>query len=133
MRALAKRALPNGQPGGYSMNIRRLAASLFVAAGFSVAAASHAVTITFEATDLPDVVVGEDLCGSAYTVTGSFAAFEGFNLLFRPDLYGQLQDPPPAPNADWSVLILDQPNPVLPADGIYRALALMGNPSLADP
>ena len=115
------------------MKIKRLAASILVTAGLGFAAPSFPVSISFTATDLPDAVVGEDLWRYSYTVSGSFAAFEGFNLLFTPDLYGQLQDPAPAPNSDWSVLILDQPNQGLPADGIYRALALVGNPSLADP
>jgi hypothetical protein len=45
-------------------------------------------------------------------------------------LAGDIKNTPP-PNADWDTLAL-QPDPGLPADGLYDALALVNNASLAD-
>lgn len=91
-----------------------------------------AATITYEATDLPDVVVGQDLWEYSYHVSGTFNAFEGFDVLFSPSLYAALQTDPVAPNADWLALTI----PIdagLPADGVYDATALKDGPSLDDP
>ena len=94
-------------------------------------------TIAFVATDLTDVVAGEDLWQIEYFVSGrSFLAGEGFDIEFDPLLYGSLQSLPPAPSLDWDPLILQQPNPAAfpPFDvGIYDALALVDNASLDAP
>jgi len=93
---------------------------------------AQAVSIQYEAGDLPDTVVGQDLWRYVYHLTGSFPAFTGFNVLFDPTRYGSLEDPPAAPNAEWTVLT-SQPIPSLPADGQYTAIAQQDNASLADP
>jgi hypothetical protein len=92
----------------------------------------QATLIIFEATDLADVSAGEDLWRYIYQVSGfSFAANEAFEILFDRTLYTKLKDPPPAV-AGWDILSI-QPDPSLPDDGRYSALALSANPSLAGP
>jgi hypothetical protein len=98
---------------------------------FSASPAS-AVSITYEAIDLPDTTLGEDLWKYRYTVSGQpFATNEGFSIFFDPLNYASLENPAPIVNPDWDVLIL-QPDVFLPDDGVYDALALANNPSLSD-
>lgn len=44
-------------------------------------------------------------------------------------MYSDLGSPTPVSNQDWDILIL-QPDPFLPDDGVYDALALTNSPSL---
>ena len=114
--------------------IRHVLSALLAALGLSVGVGAGAATISFQATDLPDVVAGEDLWKYSFTVAGSFVAFGGFEVIFSPSLYRSLEIPlPPPPDPlDWLVDITE-PDAVLPADGLYRATALSDTPSLADP
>ena len=94
---------------------------------------AQAVTILFEATDLGDTTPGDDLWQYTYLVSDfSFPADFGFSVFFDPILYTGLEDPPPFVNADWDIIAL-QPDPFLPDDGLYDALALVNNASLANP
>lgn len=95
---------------------------------------SIAINISYEAFNLTDTTVGEDLWRYDYTVSDhSFLADEGFLIFFDYTLYGDLQDTPPLPNIDWDPLTLD-PDPLLipPDPGNYDALALSDNASLLD-
>jgi len=93
---------------------------------------AQAITIFYQATDLADAVPGEDLWQYSYTVTDFvFPMNWGFSIFFALGLYEDLEDPPPVVNADWDVLSI-QPDPNLPDDGFYDALALVDNASLAD-
>lgn len=96
-----------------------------------IANPANAVSITYEAIDLPDTTLGEDLWEYRYTVSGSLAANEGFSIFFDPLNYASLESPAPTVNPDWDVLVL-QPDAFLPDDGVYDALALANNPSLSD-
>jgi len=90
----------------------------------------QAALIQYQAIDLPDTTPGQDLWQYHYSVNDhTFAANTGFTLYFDPVLYANLQDPPPAVNADWDILVT-QPKPLLSFEGIYDALALNNNPSL---
>ena len=91
-----------------------------------------AQSIQFEAIDLADTTPGENLWAYRYTVDGAFDAFEGFNVLFDSALFTQLQDPPADAGADWTVQTT-QPNPGLPAAGLFTGTANTANPSLAGP
>jgi hypothetical protein len=93
---------------------------------------ASATTITYTAIDLADSVGGEDLWRYTYTVSAStFDMDFGFDIFFDPSLYEQLQDPPPIVNGDWDAITL-QPDPLLPDDGLYDALALVDGASLLD-
>ena len=97
------------------------------------AAPASGVTITYEATDLTDTTAGQDLWEYTYVVSDhTFRANEGFTVYFDLGLYDLLDPFPAAPNADWDVLTWD-PDPGLPDDGAFDALALVGGASLADP
>src|SRR5688572_10304639 len=93
---------------------------------------SHAATIEFVATDLPDVTA-EDLWRYDYRVSGrSFLQFEFFDIYFDPLLYRNLANESLA-GPDWDVAILQQPNPLNlpPFDrGMFDAFALVDGPSL---
>ena len=66
---------------------------------------AYAITIRFEATDLPDTVPLEDLWQYTYRVSDfNFDANVGFSILFDPSLYRNLEDPPPPINADWDIV-----------------------------
>lgn len=99
--------------------------------GLCFAGHAQAVSIEYRASDLPDAVGQADRWRYAYRVSGNFAAFTGFNVFFDPTLYGALEDPPPAPNAQWTALTV-QPDDALPAAGFYTAIAQQDGASLAD-
>ena len=98
--------------------------------------ATQAITVLFTATDVPDTTPGEDRWQYTYAVSDfPFPAMFGFDIFFRlADGYqfGDLDTTPPSPNADWDVTIL-QPDPGLPDDGRYEAVALADVASLDDP
>ena len=96
---------------------------------------SNAISLVYEATNLMDTTVGEDLWEYKYTLSDlAVIQYTGFTIFFDPVLYGDIEDFPPAsaPNADWDVLTFD-PDPFLPDDGVYDALALIDAASLLDP
>ncbi|MGD8845029.1 MAG: PEP-CTERM sorting domain-containing protein [Desulfobacteraceae bacterium] len=94
---------------------------------------AHAINILYQATDLADKSVGEDLWQYTYTVTDhTFAVDTGFTIYFDYQLYGAIDPSPLSPNADWDVLTWD-PDTGIPDDGAFDAYALTDNASLADP
>lgn len=96
-----------------------------------VATPTDAAVITFQATNVIDIVGGKDLWTYDYSVGDVvFAANQGFSIYFDPALYAGLQSPPPQVSPDWDIISL-QPDPGLPSDGIFDALALVNNASLA--
>ena len=112
--------------------VRRLVAVLLLGALPGLVSTSGAV-IEFVATDLPDTTVGEDLWRYDYNVSGrTFLQSEFFDIYFDPLIYGTLTAGP-SPNADWNVIVLQQPNPMNfpPFDtGIFDSFALVNGPSL---
>lgn len=104
-------------------------------AAFLTATFVHGGEIRYQAVDLADTTAGEDLWQYQYLVSGfTFPTSAGFDILFlTADGYkfGDLQDPPPSPNAHWYVISI-QPDPSLPDPGRLDALALMDNASTAD-
>jgi hypothetical protein len=97
------------------------------------AARAVAVEITYQATDLKDATPGQDLWKYIYTVQdATFQTGDGFTIFFNSGLYGLLDPTTAAPNGDWDVLTWN-PDPGLPDDGAYDALALVNNASLVDP
>jgi hypothetical protein len=88
---------------------------------------AHAINISYQATDLADTTAGEDLWQYSYMVTDhTFSAYEGFSIYFDLGLYSNLDDLPPTPKGDWDPIGL-QPDPFIPADGLYDAMALVGS------
>ena len=93
-----------------------------------------AYQITYDAMDLPDVNIGQDLWQYTYQVSNyTFDANHGFTIYFDYNLpFSNIQSPPPVVNSDWDVITW-QPDITLPDDGAYDALALTNNASLTDP
>lgn len=116
--------------------MKRFVSGIVLALGlFAATRSSEAspIGIQYQATDLADIVSGEDLWQYSYTVSNAaFQADQGFSILFSYALFKNLQSPPPAVNADWDVLTFDT-DASLSSDGIYDALALVNNASLVDP
>lgn len=98
--------------------------------GLGWAPSAAATTIVYEATDLTDIVMGEDLWKYTYYVSAFAGA--GFTVLFDYQRYTSLESPPPVVNGDWDPITF-QPDPLFPDDGAYDAFALSSTPSLADP
>jgi hypothetical protein len=93
---------------------------------------AQAAMITFQATDLDDVNVGEDLWQYSYSVSAhDFLQDYGFAIYFDSDVYANLQDPAPFVNTDWDVMSF-QPDPNVPSAGWYDAQALVDHASLED-
>jgi len=93
----------------------------------------HAIVIDYQAIDLVDEVDGEDLWQYSYSVSDhTFYAFDGFTIYFELGLYSNLEDYPSYVNGDWDPIGI-QPDPSVPDDGFYDAMALVDNPSLSDP
>ena len=114
------------------MTLVRAAATI---AGLMLAAsASAGTTIHFTVTDLPDVNPGEDLWQYNYSVSGvSFAAGQGFDIAFAVGdgfQFGDLVAPQSGPTTDFDVMAI-QPDPSIPADGLFDAVATLDAPSLA--
>jgi hypothetical protein len=100
-----------------------------VAAALLMAVESQAATIQFTASDLADTTSGEDLWQYAYTVTGTFAAFTGFEILFDPTQFGALQEPGSGVPG-WLTTVI-QPDPGLPAEGLLTAAVDAPDPSVS--
>lgn len=107
--------------------VAALACAVLLAAG-----PAAALRILYTATDLPEDGPG-DLWQIDYLVSeGSFAAGSGFSIVFPVDDASALVPLPPAAGAAWDVITL-QSDPLLPADGLFDAQALMDDATLAFP
>jgi len=113
--------------------VKSLVIALIAATAVAGAAReAGAGVIAYEARDLPDVVVGQDLWEYEYFLSGFvFGVDEGFTVYASDALYQDLVIPV-APGADWDALAFE-PDVVLNSPGGYDALALVGGPSLAGP
>lgn len=108
--------------------MRRL--GIAIAAACLAASPAAAITITYEAIDQPDAVVGQDLWEIRYRPSEfPYGANHGFSIRFDLDLYADLEDPPPPAGADWDAITL-QPDAALLSDGLYDVLALADPPAL---
>lgn len=84
---------------------------------------AQAVSITYQASDLADVVPGQDRWSYAYQLSGSFGFFEGVNLLYPAASYADLAlAVPPFPGLFSS--LITQPDPSFPADGLLGITVL---------
>jgi hypothetical protein len=113
-------------------NCAALIIGTLVVFGFAPPALAGSIIARFDAVDLPDLTPAEDLWQYTYAISGrTFEVDQGFSIYFDPARYGLILDPPGV-NADWDVIAV-QPDPALPADGFYDALALASGASLDDP
>ncbi|MBL8401046.1 PEP-CTERM sorting domain-containing protein [Accumulibacter sp.] len=92
----------------------------------------QAVTLEYAASDLPDLVAGQDRWSYQYQLSGSFAPFAGVNLLYPAERYADLALTAPPDPAVWSSLIT-APDPSFPADGLLGLTALVATRPLKLP
>lgn len=115
------------------LNLKQVSFSLWGSVlALCVAASAQATQIEFTSIDLADTTAGEDLWLYEYRVSDyNFPANFGFSIYFDLGSYGAIVDvSPTSAGPDWEVLTL-QPDEAIPADGLYDALALVDNASLA--
>jgi PEP-CTERM motif len=93
---------------------------------------SGAATISATATDLVDLVPGQDLWRYSYDLSGnSLNAFEAFDIYFDQTRYGTLSNAATS-NAGWNLLVF-QPDLGIPAPGEFIVQALVGGASTVGP
>jgi hypothetical protein len=111
----------------------RFLCGLVVAGVMACAQDARATTIKFEATNLVDIVSGEDLWTYKYFVSDtSFEADQGFMVFFDALLYSNLDSAPNSAGPDWDVLVV-QPDLALEDEGRLDPLALVAGASLLKP
>lgn len=108
--------------------VHRVGLVFLVFAFLGLTGQARAVTISFSATDLPDMNPGENLYRYDYSLDSfPFSSGFGFSVQFDPSLFASLESPPPV-GSNWDIISL-QPDLALPDDGIYDARALVSSPS----
>jgi len=106
-----------------------LLGTLGVASVVAMALPAMAVTVVFQATDIPDVTPGQNLYRYDYSLSDfPYPAQHSFAVQFDPSLYASLQTSPSPPGPLWDVVSL-QPDPRLPPDGMYDARSLVASPT----
>lgn len=100
----------------HTMGVLVLGAALLGSTGAAAAG------IQYTLIDLPDQPQGPDLMEIVYQFDGTFTAGSGFNLIFSPAIYADLQLLTPL-DSNWFPSIT-QPDGSLPLDGIISYLAL---------
>jgi hypothetical protein len=86
-----------------------------------------AASVSYQATNLADVVAGQDLWQLDYTLTGPFDTFDAVNLLFASDRYASIQLLSMSPTGSLDVL-LTQPDVQLGTAGQLNLSALQSLP-----
>lgn len=108
-------------PGALRRRVNAPLAAM-LALGLAAGAALAAPVVSYTATDVADVNLGEDLWRYDYTIGGSAEMSGTLNLLFDPGLYANLASSATAPEL---LLLGDvQPDAGAPADGIVTAILL---------
>src|SRR5690606_40022161 len=98
--------------GSEGRGARRARAFVLAAAVALAAAPSHALRITYLATDLPDDA-GGDLWQYDYRVSdGAFTAGWGFSILFPVGTSAGLEAVATGADGEWDVIVI-QPEPLL--------------------
>jgi hypothetical protein len=106
-----------------SILLRKLCAAMLFVCGSAAAA-----TVTYQANNLADANVGEDLWEYRYNIGGTFNQFDVIEITFDSLKYAALDGD--AQVGDWDILIT-QPDAIL-GDGLYEAIASIDNPSTTD-
>jgi len=93
-----------------------------------VSTGAKALTIEYAAQE-----IGGGTWQYSYYLSGiTFSQYQGFQIYFDYNLYSDIDAFPVAPNADWSPITIN-PDTGLSLNGVYDAIALVNNPSLANP
>lgn len=121
----------NNQKQGIACNVwKKLFAfvSIGILATLLMVPGAKAITIEYAVQDQ-----GGGAWKYSYYLSGNtFSQYQGFQIYFDYNLYSNLDPFPIAPNLDWSPIAFN-PDTIFSVDGVYDAIALVNNPSLADP
>ena len=123
-----KRAFAGGRSffKGWKLFPTVLFALVLVLSGWKASGAA----ISFQATDLTDTTVGQDLWNYSYTLSGfNFQTNQGFTIYFGDSLYRNLHNAQPSSGTDWNMLGV-QPDLILHQPGFLDGQALVNSPSL---
>ncbi len=83
------------------MTFNKLCKAIITLCCISTAYSTQAANISYQATNLTDQIVGEDLWKYTYTISNhTFNIDEGFSIFFDPQIYSSLEDPAPIVNSD---------------------------------
>lgn len=102
--------------------LRAAMVGLALSVGLGVATSA---TVTVAGVDLTDLVSGQDLRENTYTFAGALDAGGGFTLLFDPARFADLNVVTSPGGLD---LLLTQPDPGFPADGLVTLTAQSAQP-----
>jgi hypothetical protein len=125
--------MPDGmlQRIGARLTEKRILRLLAVLVVFTGCATAN--TVTFTTTLVTPGAPGVAVWENDYTLSGfSFVQYEDFQLLFDPAVFQTLLNGAATPSSDWDLLLV-QPDPGLPAAGVYDMMALANGPSFAGP
>ena len=104
--------------------------SLYLCAAFLAAGTLAGASIQFEATQIGTTGGGDRVFQYSYFVDGTFSVNQELDIRFDPALYRDLSNAVAEPGFD---VLLFQPNNPPGSFGDFSALALVNNPSLAQP
>jgi hypothetical protein len=104
------------------MRIVQSMGMLVLGTAMLTATGAYASGIQYHLTDLPDVPGGADLMQMVYSVDETFSAGTGFNLIFAPTTFSDLQLQTPL-DENWFPSVTD-PSAAAPWDGVISYLAL---------
>jgi hypothetical protein len=91
--------------------------------------AAATLVISRVTSNLPDIIVGEDLWSAAFSLSGDIPTLDqGFTVYFDASTYRNLTGSFAAAANDWDVLLI-QPDDILTAPGFLDALSLVVQPS----
>jgi hypothetical protein len=125
--------MPDGmlQRIGARLTEKRILRLLAVLVVFTGCATAN--TVTFTTTLVTPGAPGVAIWENDYTLTGfSFVQYEDFQLLFDPAVFQQLLNGVAIPSSDWDLLLV-QPDPNIPDNGVYDMMALGNGPSFSGP
>jgi len=108
------------------MNYKKILAVLGLSTSLYSACLAHAA-IQYQLIDIPDPVGSPDTMELVYQVDNAFTAFSGFNLIYSPAQFADLQLTVPL-DANWFPS-LSQPDAGAPFDGLLSYQALTDLPA----
>jgi hypothetical protein len=125
--------MPDGmlQRIGARLTEKRILRLLAVLVVFTGCATAN--TVTFTTTLVTPGTPGVAVWENDYTLSGfSFVQNDDFQLLFDDAVFVSLLNGVANPSSDWDLLLV-QPDPGVPAAGVYDMLALVDGPSFSGP
>lgn len=113
------------------ISLIRASSVLAVALGtwLALPSSARALSIAFQVVDLPDPISGMDRQRYVYTLDEfPFPAGSGFSILYDVSLYSDLELAGAPSSADFDIALF-QPDPAIPDEGLFDAVALRAAPA----